>query len=163
MNVKHSTLLAALFAACLVATACGPSRHTGRVSVAPQHDDHHVAVNLPGHEDEDLQHSFGTQLPSNTVSYIVDGRQYSGEISTEEDLTTLYLKILGFAKLGHNVSISARGDNPQGTKTDIVNYSSTSESDVTVWTTRMVRKGYSVTIDYDKSTRTYNCTAFKRK
>lgn len=158
MKHRHTLTLAAAVAACLLAASCDSSKYM----VNNTRDGSSISVQLPG-QDDASQSSFSNQFSANTIDYIVDGQRYSGEVTTEEDLTTLYIKLLGFAKMGHNVSISAKNDNPKGQKTDVVHFSSTSEVEVTTWATRMVKKGYSISIDYDKSTHTYNCTAYHRK
>lgn len=158
MKHRHTLTLAAAVAACLLAASCDTTRYANNGA----RNGSNISVHLPG-QDDASQSSFGNQLATSSVSYIVDGQHYSGEVATEEDLTTLYIKLLGFAKMGHNVSIAAKGDNPKGQKTDIIRFSSTNEVEVTTWTSRMVKKGYSVSIDYDKSTHTYNCTAYHRK
>ena len=161
--MKHTKTIVLTCLACLLATACDPTKYAVTSTAETKKPGLNVNVHLPGEENEALQHSFAGQQGSNSIDYIVDGQQYSGEITTEEDITTLYIKILDFAKLGHSVSVTAHGDNPKGTKTDIQTFSSDSQAKVATWSSRMVRKGYSVTIEYDKSTHTYNCTAFKRK
>lgn len=161
MRITRTLIPAVLV--CLLATACGSVKNNKTITVNAPTPGPSVNVKLPGENVDDVHHSFAGQHPEGNVNYIVDGQQYSSEITTEEDITTLYIKILGFAKLGHNVSITAKGNNPQGKKTDVHTYSSTSETEVATWAARMVRKGYSVTIEYNKSERTYTCTAYKKK
>lgn len=159
--MRHHRLPLLAAAACLLA-ACGPLRYNSAPATSANNPATQASLHLPGN-DASSQHGIVNTSADNSISYIVDGQQYTGEATTEEDLTTLYLKILGLAKLGHNVSITAKGDDPAAKKTDVHTFSAENEADVAVWATRMVRKGYSVTVVYDKSTHIYNCTAYKRK
>lgn len=119
-------------------------------------------VQIPG-DDESQNQAFGTNFSSGALSYIVDGEAFTGEVHTDEDLTTLYLKLLGYAKLGHSICVAAHRGSCQGERGETVNYSSSNEHEVAAWASKMIKKGYSVTIDYDKSSRTYHCTAYKSK
>jgi hypothetical protein len=161
--MRTTTILALAALACLSLSACGAMRNGSHSDTAHNNPNATVNVHLPGEDDDGNQHNFAGQWPERRVDYNVDNKQHSDEVATEEDITTLYLKLLGYAKLGHNVSITARGDNPQGTKTDEQTYTSDSEALAAAWAARMVRKGYSVKIEYDKSAKTYTCTAYKRK
>lgn len=156
--MRHPNLLLTAAAACLLATACGTTQYT--TSTTPGQS---ISVQLPGSGDEVTQHSFAGAGATGSVNYIVDGQAFSDQVATDEDLATLYIKILGYAKLGHNVSITAASDTSEGTRTDTRTFASDSEAKVAAWASKMVRKGYSVTIDYDKSSHTYNCTATKKK
>lgn len=162
MRTNRHTILAAL-AASLLAAACSSTPYIAKGDDANQPSKLNVNVHLPGGEGEINQHGFAGSTQGNKVNYIVDNQHYSGEVVTDEDLTTLYLKILGYAKLGHNVSIAASDDNAKGEKTDVHTFSSDKEADVAVWAARMVKRGYNVSIAYDKSTHTYTCTAYKKK
>lgn len=161
MRTRRISILATL-AAAVLATACSSMPYAAHTT-EKQPMNLNVNVQLPGNENEINQHGFAGGLPGNKVNYIVDNKQYSSEATTDEDLTTLYLKILGYAKLGHHVSIAAGDNTPQGEKTDVHTFSSDKEADVAVWSARMVKRGYSVSIAYDKSTKTYTCTAYKKK
>ncbi|MBR1549426.1 MAG: hypothetical protein IJ634_02190 [Bacteroidales bacterium] len=161
--MKHTSTIALAALACLLTTACGPLKYSAQSTTDPKNPNSGVSIQLPGTAGDGAQHTFVSQHPEGNIKYVVDGQQYIGEVTTEEDIATLYLKILGFAKLGHNVSVTARDDNPKGTKTDTHTFTSESEVEVASWAARMVRKGYSVTIEYDKSKHTYTCTAYKKK
>lgn len=172
---KNLSAPLALLALCLLLASCDPTRHTAR-SRPMGPDSNPVAttrpVTAPGnptatprpHNDDSDSRSnaFGATTAS-SLSYIVDGESFIGEVRTEEDLTTLYLKILGYAKLGHNVCISAGKTPCQGEGGHTVHFTSADEHAVAAWATKMVKQGYSVTVDYDKSSRTYHCTAYKPK
>lgn len=161
MRTARILPLAALL--CLLASACGSLRYTNPDATTRHNPDLNVNVHLPGEENGTSRHTFASRHPEGSVKYIVDGQQYYDEVTTEEDIATLYLKILGYAKLGHNVSITASANTHQDTTADAVTYTSSSEAQVASWAARMVRKGYSVKIEYDKSAKTYTCTASKKK
>lgn len=175
--MKHISifLISSLFVCSLLAS-CDSSSHIARSRPMGPTDDspqlatsqrsdtvknHHAdpTIQIPGNESSTVPNAFA----SGAVSYIVDDQSFTGEVRTDEDLTTLYLKLLDYAKLGHSVCIAAPNSSCLGAKGESVNFSSTSERAVTEWATKMIKRGYSVTIDYNKSTRTYNCTAYKPK
>ena len=179
MKHKSLYLLEALMLS-LLAAACGSSDHIARArpmgpdkepprlaesprpdTVRNRHTD--PTIQIPGSQNSEVPNAFGATFASGAISYIVDDQTYTGEVRTDEDLTTLYLKLLDYAKLGHSVCIAAPNSTCLGEKGETVNFSSTSERAVTEWATKMIKRGYSVTIDYNKSTRTYHCTAYKPK
>lgn len=176
--MKHISicLISGVFASLLLFSCSSSDRLTHGRPMAPEKGGEPVkpvyvekapvvtpTVQPPDNKNDGPANAFGTNSFSGAVSYIVDGEAYSGEVRTEEDLTSLYIKLLGYAKLGHSILVSASKDNAHGEKNDILNFSSPSEKEVTAWATKMIKKGYSITIDYDKTTRTYQCTAYKSK
>lgn len=179
MKYKTSPILAVLMLI-LLTTSCGANHQFARTRpMVPDEETPQMAeknridtvknryadpsIQIPGNKNNEPSNAFHSTMGASAVSFIIDGKSYTDEVRTEEDLTTLYLKILGYAKLGHRVCIAAPNSSCSDEHSESINYSSANEHDVTAWATKMVKKGYSVTIDYDKKTRTYHCTAYKPK
>lgn len=179
MKRESLYFLAALIAG-LLATSCNSYSHVDRARpMSPQKENpkHYPVLSTdtvknrhadptiqpPGTNSGDNPTSFGAVFASGAVNYIVDDQAYIGEVRTEEDLTSLYFKLLDYAKLGHSICIAAPNRSCLDAKGESIKFSSTSEREVAEWATKMIKNGFSVTIDYNKSTHTYHCTAFKPK
>lgn len=176
-------------AATLFSTGCAGHRST---VVTPQHQPQaSVAANLHAQGQQDdgpvaaLQsaegesasqgsESFQTSgtFSSRQVSYSIDGVSLMGEVASSEELEGFYGSLMEYAREGHHVVI---GDPSQGeggarrkvvagqASDDTVTFASANEAEVATWSVCMIRSGYSVSIDYDRRTRIYNCTAYRKR
>ncbi|MBR1766392.1 MAG: hypothetical protein IJ745_05055 [Bacteroidales bacterium] len=135
-----------------------PSRPSTTVSIDKAPDNHTVSVQ----PSKDPHGDIGLTFSDNPAfKYFVDNHMYTDEVRTEEDITTLYIKILGFAKLGRKITITSQSK-PAAVDDNLkLTFTSPNETDVIAWSKKMLHLGFSVTIDFDKTTRLYHCTATK--
>lgn len=95
-----------------------------------------------------------------SVSYTIDGVvshiSFSDETSWQEFLRHLFV----LAEQGHRVSFS-NSNRVSGLSKETVTYTTKSQSDAQKWCDRMAKQGFEVTLEYDKSTSTYICTAIR--
>ena len=95
-----------------------------------------------------------------TFSYNVDGMDYTGEVFSDAEMLSAYARLVDFAKSGHSVSIGANGATQGREVCDTL--VSASEDEVVAWVSKMVRKGCSVTVEWDADARLYRCTAYRK-
>lgn len=99
---------------------------------------------------------------SNTVAYIVNGNDFSANVTTEEEAMELSNLLMDYAESGRHVCVGCASENDTLAKNVLITFSSASKVEVTYWVSNMIRRGYAVTIDYDKKTGVYNCTAYRK-
>lgn len=97
---------------------------------------------------------------SYTVSYTVDGVTTQVTLVGETAWSSFLDWLFALAEEGHSVSFFIDGQE-QSLSREVVTYSTQDYDDAKEWADSMAKKGYVVSIDFDKSTLTYICTAVK--
>ena len=99
---------------------------------------------------------------ASTVGYIVNGDPFTATVYSDEEAMTLCNTLMDYAESGQHVAVGCTSESDTLAKNTLITFSSTSRVEVTYWVSNMVRRGYAVTIDYDKKTGVYNCTAYRK-
>ncbi len=177
---KHRLKTIAILAVCLMTAGCGPMhRNMNRSAVEPTQkriaqggeqassaapnglykapSGSNQPANIP-------QGAIPTQQGqySNTVAYIVNGDDFSATVTTEEEAMELSNILMDYAESGQHVCVGCASESDTLAKNVLITFSSASKVEVTYWVSNMIRRGYAVTIDYDKKTGVYNCTAYRK-
>lgn len=97
---------------------------------------------------------------SYTVSYTVDGVTTQVTLVGETAWSSFLDWLFALAEEGHSVSFFIDGQE-QSISREVVTYSTQDYDDAKAWAESMSKKGYVVSIDFDKTTLTYICTAVK--
>lgn len=97
---------------------------------------------------------------ASTVGYNIDGMDYTGEAFSDDEMLTIFARLVSFARSGHKVSIADKGTTNNREVVDT--FTSADENEVVDWVARMVRKGYSVIVDWDAEARLFRCTAYRK-
>ena len=97
-----------------------------------------------------------------TITYIIDNKSFAVEIRTDREREELFSYLLLMAKEGHKVSCydESKREQTYGTK-EKVTYETANEAEANKWMYEMVSKGYDVTVEFDKKTGMYTCTAIR--
>lgn len=95
-----------------------------------------------------------------TITYIIDNESFAVEIRNDREREELFSYLLSMAKEGHKVSCydESKREQNYGTK-EKVTYETANEAEANKWMYEMVSKGYDVTVEFDKKTGMYTCTA----
>lgn len=95
-----------------------------------------------------------------TITYIIDNESFAVEIRNDREREELFSYLLSMAKEGHKVSCydESKREQNYGTK-EKVTYETANEAEANKWMYEMVSKGYDVTVEFDKKTGMYICTA----
>lgn len=92
------------------------------------------------------------------VQYIVEETAYSAVLSNDDDWDLFLDNIFALAKEGYSVMIRGNmGRTSVEKKT--VTFTTTSESEAKKWVKERLSEGYSVSVDYDKTTGVFTCIA----
>ena len=177
---KHRLKTAALVAACLMATGCSSLYNTGNsradlkkdyTTVQPGQSTNPISSGLyptspqytpqTGNNPQENATSAKEQKAS-TVGYIVNGDSFTATVYSDEEAMTLCNTLMDYAESGQHVAVGCTSESDTLAKNTLITFSSTSRVEVTSWVSNMVRRGYAVTIDYDKKTGVYNCTAYRK-
>ncbi len=96
------------------------------------------------------------------VSYSIDGITYQKTIYGEDAWRDFLNHMLALAEEGHRVSFRNENASSQVSSTkETITYTTTNHDDAYEWAEKKVHEGYDVTIEYDKRTGIYTCTAIK--
>ena len=97
-----------------------------------------------------------------TITYIIDNKSFAVEIRNDREREELFSYLLSMAKEGHKVSCydESKREQNYGTK-EKVTYETANEAEANKWMYEMVSKGYDVTVEFDKKTGMYTCTAIR--
>lgn len=97
-----------------------------------------------------------------TVSYSVDGTTHQIRLVGEDALYAFLNRMMALAEEGHKVSFRYEEAASRVVSTkEKVTYTTTNQDEALAWSVKMIKKGYSVTIDYDKESGIYTCVAIK--
>ena len=177
---KHRLKTTALIAACLMATGCSSLYNTRQsradlkkdyTTVQPGQSSNPISSGLypatPKFTPQNTgnpQESATTQKEqkASSVDYIINGELFSANVYSDEEAMTLCNTLMDYAESGQHVAVGCTSESDTLAKNVLITFSSTSKVEVTYWVSNMIRRGYAVTIDYDKKTGTYNCTAYRK-
>ena len=97
-----------------------------------------------------------------TITYIIDNKSHTVEVRNDREREELFSYLLLMAKEGHKVSCydESKREQNYGTK-EKVTYETANEAEANKWMYEMVSKGYDVTVEFDKKTGMYTCTAIR--
>lgn len=93
------------------------------------------------------------------MQYYIDGVQYHLTIHSETEHSEFINRMLTIAEEGHTVTFYNESKIRQAVSKEVVTYSTHDKDDAYRWASEMEGKGYIVTITYDSTTNTFNCTA----
>lgn len=94
------------------------------------------------------------------VSYYIDGKPFCQTILNENEWYDLLDSFLMLAREGHRVTFSRTNSQTRVSPTkETTTFSTTSYQEAKNWCNAMVNDGWDVTIEFDKESGTYHCTA----
>ena len=160
----------AIFTVCLTAAGCGPMyRNMDRSPIETAKN-----VNDPKQEQPKEQqgrydkassgnaHTTAGKLPASTLAYVVGETDFTVTVGSDEEIMELSNTLMDYAESGKHVCVGCTSANDTLARNTFITFSSTSKVEVTYWVSNMIRRGYAVTIDYDKETGVYSCTAYRK-
>lgn len=169
-NYRIKTMM--VLAICLTAAGCETTNRSLRLNdVIPQENS--IASPLPEFHNQNNA-KFRSDQPSGSsntpqdettmgsFSYTVDGELFSTILHNGAEASDLCNLLLDRAEEGHHVCVGLDTENDTLAKNKIIEFSSSSKVEVSYWISNMIRRGYVVTVDYDKTTGIYNCTAYRK-
>lgn len=92
--------------------------------------------------------------------YNIDGMEYSGEAFSDDEMLAMYARLVEYAHTGHSVCIGHSVSVSE--REAVASLSTANEDEVVEWATKMVKKGYSVVVEWDAKARLYRCTAYRK-
>jgi len=96
------------------------------------------------------------------VSYSIDGRYYQLTLIGEESWHDFLTRMFALAEEGHRVSFRNENVSSQeALSKEVVTYTTSDHDDAYTWAEKMSNAGYLVTVEYDRKTGKYTCTAIK--
>ncbi|MBQ1408473.1 MAG: hypothetical protein IIY87_01810 [Bacteroidales bacterium] len=96
------------------------------------------------------------------VQYSINGVSYRMTLVGDEAWQAFLERMLALATEGNTITFRDESVSSQIAQTkDVVTYTTTNGDDAIEWADKMAQLGYTVTIEYDKRTGIYTCTAFK--
>ncbi len=99
-----------------------------------------------------------------TLEYVVGDESTLYENASLREEMTLIVQMVGDAHLGLKATLQPlAGTEDDDSMADTLTLETTSVDAVLEWSDRMVHRGYAVTIDYDRKTGIYHCTAVKMR
>ena len=97
-----------------------------------------------------------------SVNYTIDGVSRNASFVSEEEWEVFLYRLIAKAEEGYSVSFRNANTGPNMKQSrEIVTHTTRSRKDAYEWSDAMEAKGYTVHIDYDKTTGVYTCTAIK--
>lgn len=102
------------------------------------------------------------QVAVYSVSYTIDGTREEITLAGEVAWKGFITRMLDLAEEGHRVSFRMEdGTQRIVTSKETITYSTTNREEAFEWAEKMIRQGYSATVEYDKKEKRYNCYAIK--
>lgn len=102
------------------------------------------------------------QVAVYSVSYTIDGTREEITLAGEVAWKGFIARMLDLAEEGHRVSFRMEdGTQRIVTSKETITYSTTNREEAFEWAEKMIRQGYSATVEYDKKEKRYNCYAIK--
>lgn len=102
------------------------------------------------------------QVAVYSVSYTIDGTREEITLAGEVAWKGFIARMLDLAEEGHRVSFRMEdGTQRIVTSKETITYSTTNREEAFEWAEKMIRQGYSATVEYDKKKKKYNCYAIK--
>lgn len=99
-------------------------------------------------------------LSNNQMYYSTDGTSQSIMLLNDDDWNTFLNNMFALVKEGYTVTIWGN-KGPSQVEKKTVTFTTTSEDEAQAWVKDMLCQGYSVSMDYDKTTGIYTCIATK--
>ena len=97
-----------------------------------------------------------------SVTYVVDGRQYYADPQSEEEWSEFYDRMLALAAEGHYVQFWRTGSISQTVAPkEKLTYVTTIKSESLAWLAEKEEEGFIVTVSYNEDTGEYTCTAIR--
>ena len=102
------------------------------------------------------------QVAVYSVSYTIDGTREEITLAGEVAWKGFIARMLDLAEEGHRVSFRMEdGTQRIVTSKETITYSTTDREEAFEWAEKMIRQGYTATVEYDKKEKRYNCYAIK--
>lgn len=96
----------------------------------------------------------------NQMYYSIDGMTWPFTLLNDDDWDLFLNNMFALAKEGYTVTIRGNKESSHSEK-KTVTFTTTSEDEAKTWVKDMLGQGYSVSMDYDKTTGIYTCIATK--
>ena len=96
-----------------------------------------------------------------TVYYSIDGENSQVTILDEASWESLLEWLVGLSREGHRVSFRRGTPTNNRMTKETVTFTTMSQAEAIAWANMMGKSGYDVTIQYDKKTGVYTCTAVR--
>ena len=93
--------------------------------------------------------------------YAIDGKLFDAVFSSEDAWNDFISQMLALAREGHEVVFSRNGNIGISVSKEKVTFVTTSEQEAHHWAHDMMENGYTVSIEFNKVTGEYTCTAIK--
>lgn len=110
--------------------------------------------------DNDPFDSTGVIMSNLKINYVANGLPHSVTLLNDDDWDLFFDNIFALAKDGYLVIVQGNGSQSSITK-ETVTFTTTIEDEAKAWMKEKIGQGYSVSLEYDKSTGIYTCTATK--
>lgn len=121
-----------------------------------------LAVSCQKEKDFDLAQIEAEQITIYKVSYTIDGTTYHIILRSDDAWHDFLERMVALAEEGHRVSFRNENTSSQvSSSKEIITYTTTNHDDALKWAEKKVNEGYFVTIEFDKRTGIYTCTAIK--
>lgn len=108
----------------------------------------------------EFQNGTVEEVTSITVYYTIDGVTSQATFADTASWNEFLADLFALAKKGHRVSFRNTNQQLNQTKETVV-YVTKDEAAAHSWANTMMNNGYQVTIEYDKTTEAYTCTAVR--
>lgn len=118
-----------------------------------------MAVSCSGDENEASNAAWVQETYQ--MYYSVDGENMQVRLNGDGELRNFIRKLVDMTREGHHITVR-RGDGKcLSLSKEKVEFRTESEDAANQWTLDMVKKGYTVTLDYDKNAGEFVCVAVK--
>ena len=111
---------------------------------------------------EELTEKPSAVVAAQSVTYVVDGRQYYANPQTEEEWTAFFDRMLALAEEGHTVQFwRNRASRQLAASKEVVTFKTKDKNQALEWIQEKEDEGYIVSLSYNPQTGEYTCTAIK--
>ena len=121
-----------------------------------------TVVSCQKEQDANLQNTVVETTAKYTVSYSINGVNYSASLQNDMELDALLHQLLAIARQGNRVVVvdNTLSSRMVSTKEKIV-YTTTDENEAFAWAAARIKEGYTVEISFDEHTGVFTCTAIR--
>ena len=96
------------------------------------------------------------------ICYSIDGKVYRITLVGDDTWHDFLNRMLALAEEGHRVSFRNENASSQDALTkEVITYTTNDHDDAYTWAEKKLNEGYEVTVEYDRETGKYTCTAIK--